>query len=128
MRALPRIGIATVVSVVASSMSLGAPVSVQVSRGQASYASNCASCHGSTLDGGQGPALKGADFLAQWSGKTARNLYSLILSSMPASNPGSLPPRTVLDLAIYILSQNGVDVGSRARTSTDQLASIVIKH
>lgn len=119
---------AAAAGVSASYLCLGAPASSQVERGQAAFASNCASCHGAALGGGFGPPLKGAQFLGEWDGKTARNLYSRILTTMPASDPGSLPSKTVLALTVYLLSENGVSVGSKAPASPDQLNAIVIKH
>lgn len=112
----------------ATYLCLAAPASSPLAAGQAAFASNCASCHGAMLGGGWGPPLKGAQFLANWKGKTGRNLYSRILTTMPASNPGSLPSKTVLAVTLYLLSENGVDVGSRAPRSPDELNSIVIKH
>ena len=106
----------------------GEPASVQVERGSTSYGSLCAACHGAMLDGGRGPALRGAGFLQRWKEKTARNLYSRILSTMPVSEPGSLPPSTVLDLTLYILKQNDLNVGPDAAISADMLNSVPITH
>jgi len=125
---IPILIVAAVVAIGTGGVALGAPVSVQVAKGQASFASNCASCHGPTLGGAFGPPLKGAEFFKQWNLKTARNLYSRILTTMPASAPGTLSPKTVVDLTIYLLTQNGVHVGSKAKKSPDQLNSILIKH
>jgi mono/diheme cytochrome c family protein len=104
------------------------PISVQVGRGGASYAMLCAGCHGAMLDGGRGPPLRGAAFLQQWKEKTARNLYSRILTTMPVSAPGSLPSSTVLDLTLYLLKQNDLNVGSEAKTSADMLNAMTITH
>jgi S-disulfanyl-L-cysteine oxidoreductase SoxD len=106
---------------------LSAPASEQVSRGQVAYVSHCASCHGETLSGGWGPPLKGTQFLGQWADKKARSLYSRILSTMPASAPGTLPPKTVLAVTVYLLRQNGVAVGTKATTSVNELNAIVIR-
>jgi hypothetical protein len=78
------------------------------------------------LDGGRGPPLRGAAFLQQWKEKTARNLYSRILSTMPVSAPGTLPPSDVLDLTLFLLKQNSLDVGPEAKTSADMLNAMKI--
>ena len=104
----------------------GEPPSLQARNGETVYAEQCAECHGATLDGGKGPPLRGADFLQSWQHKTARNLYSRILTTMPAAAPGTLPKEAVLAVTIYILSKNGVDMGSRVRTSAELLDAIEI--
>jgi S-disulfanyl-L-cysteine oxidoreductase SoxD len=102
------------------------PAALQAQSGERLYAEQCAECHGATLGGGKGPPLRGADFLKSWQHKTARNLYSRILTTMPAAAPGTLPQKAVLAITIYILSRNGVDVGSHAKTSPDLLNTIEI--
>ena len=104
----------------------GEPSALQAQNGARLYAEQCAECHGATLGGGKGPPLRGAGFLQSWQHKTARKLYSRILTTMPAAAPGTLPQEAVLDVTIYILSQNGVDVGSHAKTSPDLLNAIKI--
>jgi hypothetical protein len=66
--------------------------------------------------------------MEHWKEKTARNLYSRILTTMPVSSPGSLEPDTVLDLTVYILRQNDMNVGSEAKSSADMLNSVTITH
>jgi S-disulfanyl-L-cysteine oxidoreductase SoxD len=104
----------------------GEPAALQAQDGGRLYAEQCAECHGATLNGGRGPPLRGAGFLQNWQHKTARRLYSRILTTMPAGAPGTLPEKAVLELTIYILSQNGVDVGSPVKTSPDLLNTIEI--
>jgi mono/diheme cytochrome c family protein len=98
-----------------------------VENGGKLYAEVCAECHGATLGGGKGPALRGAAFVQNWLHKTARELYSRILTTMPASAPGTLPEETVVDITIYVLNQNGVDVGSELKALPDSLNTIEIK-
>jgi S-disulfanyl-L-cysteine oxidoreductase SoxD len=99
---------------------------LQAQNGGKLYAEQCAQCHGATLGGGKGPPLRGADFLENWQKKTARKLFSRILTTMPAADPATLPEQAVLDITVYILSQNGADVGSDVKTSPDQLDTIEI--
>ena len=102
------------------------PPALQAQNGARLYREQCAECHGATLGGGKGPPLRGADFLQNWQHKTGRKLYGRILTTMPAAAPGTLPEAAVLDVTIYILSQNGVDVGSPVTTSPDLLNTIEI--
>lgn len=104
----------------------GDPSALQAQNGARLYAEQCAECHGATLGGGRGPPLRGAGFLQHWQHKSARNLYSRILTTMPAATPGTLPEQGVLDVTIYILSQNGLDMGSDVKTSPDLLDTIEI--
>ena len=116
---------AALLAIIASAGGLE-PSVLQAQNGGKLYAEQCAGCHGAALGGGKGPPLRGADFLQNWQRKTARNLYSRILTTMPAGAPGTLPEEAVLDITIYILSQNGVDVGLHVKTSPDLLNTIEI--
>jgi mono/diheme cytochrome c family protein len=120
------LAIATGVLAIGANASRGDPPPTHSDTGASSYAEFCAECHGATLGGGKGPPLRGAAFLQNWRQKTARDLYSRILSTMPASAPGTLPDETALDVSIYVLTQNGVDVGSQAKRSPDALSTIEI--
>jgi mono/diheme cytochrome c family protein len=89
-------------------------LSPQAVVGKGLYAARCASCHGPSLEGGRlAPALSGAAFQADWNGKPARALYSRIISTMPLSDPGSLPPGEVLDIALYVFAVNGASLGTQ---------------
>lgn len=77
----------------------------QLAEGQKRYAEVCARCHGPTMDGiERAPALKGAEFRANWNGKMARELYKRIISTMPQDDPGSLPEQDVIAITSYVLS------------------------
>ena len=63
----------------------------QASRGEPAYRENCASCHGTRMEGrGQTPPLAGSDFLANWNGMTVGDLLEKMRISMPADRPGRL--------------------------------------
>ena len=82
----------TLVLVLTSTIGLTSPMVAAAAPGAAAatlYGSLCSACHGSTFAGGsRGPALKGPHFLEHWEGKSAYDLYSLILLTMPSDNPG----------------------------------------
>jgi mono/diheme cytochrome c family protein len=84
----------------------------QAHRGEAVYAKQCVSCHGSALDGvGPYPPLSGDDFLSKYEGQPIGNVYDMIQKLMPASNPGTLSRPDAADLLAYILSFNKFPAG-----------------
>ena len=84
----------------------------QVERGKAAYTEHCQRCHGSHLyDGAFGQALAGPVFMVIFGGKSVEDLYSLMSTTMPVGNPGSLALATYRDLAAFILQANGVKPG-----------------
>jgi mono/diheme cytochrome c family protein len=93
----------------------------QAKRGQATYVDKCSECHD---DGLMGPELWGADFLSDWENKNVGALYTLISTTMPADNPGSLKQNEVLDLVAYVLRANGFPPGDKAIESASALDTI----
>ena len=86
----------------------------QAKRGAALYSSECASCHGLTLNGGEmAPALTGGEFLSNWNGLTVGDLFDRIRQSMPADRPGSLSREKNLDILAHILSMNQFPAGTQ---------------
>jgi mono/diheme cytochrome c family protein len=83
----------------------------QIQRGGAVYARDCAICHGPTLNGAEAPPLAGADFLAEWYGYSADDLFERIRSTMPVTGPGSLSAQEYADVLAYILSINKFPAG-----------------
>jgi mono/diheme cytochrome c family protein len=79
----------------------------QAKRGEALYANNCASCHGSALGGGESaPPLTGGEFFANWNGLTLGDLFDRIRVSMPADRPGKLSREQNADVLAFMLSVN----------------------
>ena len=76
--------------------------------GREVYKTRCASCHGTDMEGGDhGAPLKDDHFWGEWEGKTARSLYSRILSTMPLDDPGTLPENDVLKIVGHIVVVGG---------------------
>jgi cytochrome c len=99
----------------------------QAIRGATAYQTFCAKCHLENLKGNDmAPSLAGDDFLQAWKGKSVRALYSLILSTMPSDNPGTLASQEVLDIVAYVLKSNEFPSGSEALGSADEAQQIQI--
>jgi len=79
----------------------------QAKRGQAQYQQHCASCHGVSLTGGEmSPALAGGEFLANWNGLTAGDLFERIRKTMPQNKPGKLNREVNAEILAYLLAFN----------------------
>lgn len=86
----------------------------QANRGKVLYGQQCASCHGSALDGsGTAPPLTGADFKGNWNGQSADDLFEKIQTSMPADQPGKLSREQNADILAFLLMSNGFPAGSK---------------
>ncbi len=85
-----------------------APVTVSsADRGRTLYATNCASCHGAALTGGESaPPLAGAEFLANWSNQPVTALVERIRTTMPAGAPGTLSREVCTAIAQYLIGAN----------------------
>ncbi len=87
----------------------------QASRGQASYNSECASCHGDQLNGGEmAPPLAGGEFMSNWNGLTVGDLFERIRTSMPPGVPTKVGRDTKVAIVTYILQYNKFPVGTSA--------------
>jgi S-disulfanyl-L-cysteine oxidoreductase SoxD len=107
----------------------GVYTSEQAGRGSALYSSQCASCHGTALTGGESaPPLAGGDFLSNWYGLTAGDLFDRIRISMPANSPGSLKRDEVADVLAFVLSMNQFPAGkTELQRETEALKQIRIE-
>lgn len=101
----------------------------QGKRGQPRYNQECASCHGDTLMGGESaPALAGGEFLANWDGLTAGDLFERIRKTMPQNKPGKLSREVTADILAYILSMNKFPAGdTELPHATERLNQIRIE-
>jgi mono/diheme cytochrome c family protein len=106
----------------------GSRASGKAQAGKVLYQAQCARCHGTELQGDQhAPALRGDVFSQHWDGKTARNLYSRIISTMPMDDPGSLSEPDALRIALYCLTVNGAHLGQRSIGSAAALDDIKLE-
>ncbi len=100
----------------------------QAKRGEGVYSKRCVGCHGQDLNGGEhAPPLVGDAFWTNWNGKQVRPFYARIISTMPADDPGVVPPQEVLEVVAYIFSQNGIPLGDADAKTSNDLNGIAIK-
>jgi cytochrome c len=84
----------------------------QVEQGRKVYAARCSTCHLPSLAGqGDAGALVGTQFMRGWFNRTTQDLYKLIHSSMPKTDPGSLDDQSAANVTAFILRANGARSG-----------------
>src|SRR5665213_643319 len=87
----------------------------QATTGKGVYVQHCEQCHGAQLQGGAGPALKGASLLHGY--PTASALHDFIKTQMPADAPDSLSSAQYAAVTAFLLKQNGRLGGGTAKGS-----------
>jgi mono/diheme cytochrome c family protein len=98
----------------------------QATAGKGAYARSCASCHMPDLSGSnEMPALAGTAFIGTWGGRSTKELFEYMKTSMPYGLP-SLSTEAYESITAYILEANGAVAGSQPlRGSTAvQIASV----
>ena len=84
----------------------------QAKRGQPLYVEHCGACHGDAMTGGESaPPLAGAEFMSNWNGLTAGDLFERIRKTMPLNKPGKLSREINADILAYILNFNEFPAG-----------------
>jgi mono/diheme cytochrome c family protein len=95
----------------------------QAARGAVLYTAQCASCHGPSLQGLQGPPLTGDAFVAAWQKLPLSELASKIRNTMPAGTPGTLTPQETADLVSHLLKTGGFRSGATELASAGEAMS-----
>jgi alcohol dehydrogenase (cytochrome c) len=83
----------------------------QVASGRVVYANQCASCHGTNLQGVSAPALTGAGFAR--SHLNAAQLRNIVVHTMPLTAPGTLQPADYAAVMAYLLSYDCVPAAAQ---------------
>ncbi len=107
------------------SITEGVYSSQQAARVKPIYEEQCASCHGTALEGAVGGPLTGDGFLANWSGRPLSNLVDKIQKTMPFDSPGTLSRQQSIDLAAYMFEVGKFPAG-RAELNENGLAQIAL--
>ena len=79
----------------------------QATAGAALFGRVCVECH-------EKKDVTSADFRAKWTGRPILDLYELIRTTMPDSNPGALSRDEYAGALAYILKLNGLPSGATA--------------
>jgi len=76
---------------------------------------HCAQCHGVRLEGASAVPLAGAAFAQRWQdpGRTVDDLFYIVRTLMPYSEPGKLKKPEYLDIIVYLLKVNGYPAGKQ---------------
>ena len=91
----------------------GVYTAAQAEAGHAAYVASCAGCHRANLaGGGDAPALGGNGFMSSFGGRSTKDLYNFIATSMPAGAPGSLSEEQYTNITAYLLYANGAKAGT----------------
>lgn len=79
----------------------------QAAAGQAVFTKVCVECH-------EKKDIAGTDFRAKWTGRPLFDLFELIRTTMPDSNPGGMSRDEYAAALAYILKENGLPAGTKA--------------
>jgi|SRR5580692_1382754 mono/diheme cytochrome c family protein len=91
----------------------GVYTDAQAKTGQGLYNSECASCHGDQLNGGEmAPPLAGGEFMSNWNGLTVGDVFERIRTSMPPGVPGKVGRESKVAIMTYILQYNKFPSGA----------------
>jgi alcohol dehydrogenase (cytochrome c) len=90
----------------------------QATAGASVYAASCASCHLADLAGrNEAPQLAGNNFMNTWRGRSTRDLFEFIQSTMPPTGE-NLSAGQYLAVTAFILQANGAPAGEASLTAT----------
>lgn len=110
-------GLAAMVALAAGAPALskgsqsGVYTAAQADEGARVYATQCAMCHGTRLEGTvETPGLVGK-FVANWAGRPLGDLFDYIARAMPQGSPGRLTPQDNARLVAFILRANSAPAG-----------------
>jgi len=100
----------------------------QVAAGRKVVGQSCSECHGVTLRGALGPALRDEGFTGNWGGRPLSALHEFTTAAMPPAGPGTLSDEEYLAIMAYILSNNGFEKADDGVAITaENLGEIVFK-
>ena len=101
----------------------GSYSAAQATRGKQIVDAQCATCHGTNLEGRVGPPLTGDTFLAAWNARPLSDLVEKIEKTMPPQQAGSITRPQAIDIVAYLLQSANFAAGS-----TELSAAAVTQH
>ena len=116
------LGLMASISLIACGGESTAPAVTFVSQAEAgaeAYATNCAICHGTNLEGSTlGPLLSGFSWVQRWGTQTPSLLFGNIQANMPPGGNDNISEADYLDIVAHMLQANGVDGVTEALTAS----------
>jgi nitrate/TMAO reductase-like tetraheme cytochrome c subunit len=97
----------------------------QATTGAKTYAQSCAPCHGANLEGGAGPALKGASWQQLYGGAKLLTVWGEIKGPMAQYAGTTFTTQQSLDLLAYLLEQNSLPAGKQPLADTRELSDTI---
>ena len=95
----------------------------QAKRGKALYTQSCSRCHTVDLKGAdQVPPLAGETFMSHWQGRSVKDLFDRVRTTMPQNNPGSLSDQEYIDIISYMLQANNFPQGKDILENDSELS------
>jgi hypothetical protein len=97
----------------------------QAAAGAKTFAQLCAPCHGANLQGGAGPALRGASWQQLYGGAKLLTVWGEIKGPMAQYAGTTFATQQSLDLLAYLLQQNGLPSGDQPLVDTRELSNTI---
>jgi nitrate/TMAO reductase-like tetraheme cytochrome c subunit len=97
----------------------------QAATGAKTFAQSCSPCHGANLEGGAGPALKGASWQQLYGGAKLLTVWGEIKGPMAQYAGTTFTAKESLDLLAYLLQQNALPAGKQALADTRELSETI---
>ena len=93
--------------------------STQAEAGAQAYAGNCATCHGSSLEGtALGPLLSGPGFTSRWGMQSPADLFNYLQANMPPGGNAGITEADYLNIVAHIMVGNGVVTSNPTLTAS----------
>src|SRR5665213_1407397 len=90
----------------------------QAAAGRTTYQAQCSSCHLPDLKGsGDAAPLAGSEFIGSWGRRSPRELLAFMQLTMPPTRPGGLSAEEYVNVAAFVLQQNGAVAGDQTLTA-----------
>lgn len=96
----------------------GVYTEAQAARGERAFGNACGMCH-------EPKQFTGDAFVKAWSDRPLQVLFEIISTSMPETNPGSLPAQDNADLVAYLLSLNQYPTGAAELKGTNEAMAAI---
>src|SRR5438105_13143696 len=114
-------------ALVAGQAPAGSYTAARAAAGRTVYQAQCASCHLPDLKGsGDAAPLAGSEFMGAWGRRSPRELLSFMQLTMPPTRPGALSQEEYVNVAAFVLQQNGAIAGAQPLAMTSATVDAAI--